>query len=74
MPSAHVFNNKDGALYTTSTGAPVERPYAAERVGKHGPLLIQGTPPSPSSFRLLPQLLKPCHVVGCGLSVATGVQ
>ncbi|PIL27423.1 hypothetical protein GSI_10571 [Ganoderma sinense ZZ0214-1] len=41
MPSAHVFNNKDGAVYTTSTGAPVARPYAVERVGKHGPLLLQ---------------------------------
>ncbi|EJF63962.1 catalase [Dichomitus squalens LYAD-421 SS1] len=41
MPSAQVFNNKDGALYTTSTGAPVARPYAAERIGKIGPLLLQ---------------------------------
>ena len=45
MPSAHVFNNKDGAVYTTSTGAPVLKPYGAERVGKNGPLLIQGTYP-----------------------------
>ena len=40
---AQVFKNKDGALYTTSTGAPVLQPYAAQRIGKVGPLLLQGT-------------------------------
>lgn len=42
MPSAQVFNNKDGAVYTASNGAPVKEPYAAERVGTFGPLLLQG--------------------------------
>ena len=42
MPSAHVFNNKDGALYTTSSGAPVLEPYAAEKIFPNGPLLLQG--------------------------------
>ena len=42
MPSQQVFNNQDGALYTTSTGAPVKEPYAAERIGTFGPLLLQG--------------------------------
>ncbi|PAV17619.1 catalase [Pyrrhoderma noxium] len=41
MPSAQVFSQKDGAVYTTSNGAPVAEPYAAERVGSIGPLLIQ---------------------------------
>ena len=45
MPSQQVFNNQDGALHTTSTGAPVAEPYAAQRIGKIGPLLLQGTPP-----------------------------
>ena len=42
MPSAQVFNQKDEAVYTTSNGAPVAEPYAAERVGSIGPLLLQG--------------------------------
>lgn len=42
MPSQHVFNNKDGATYTTSNGAPVNEPYSAQRAGVHGPLLLQG--------------------------------
>jgi catalase len=41
MPSAQVFQQKDGAVYTTSTGAPVDEPYAAQRLGPHGPLLLQ---------------------------------
>ncbi|KAI0777595.1 catalase [Trametes elegans] len=41
MPSEQVFKSQDGALYTTSTGAPVAQPYAAERIGKIGPLLLQ---------------------------------
>ncbi|KAI0300094.1 catalase [Multifurca ochricompacta] len=40
MPSKQVTNN-DNALYTTSNGAPVARPYAAEKIGVHGPLLLQ---------------------------------
>ncbi|KAH8930177.1 catalase [Atractiella rhizophila] len=41
MPSQQVFNNKDGATYTTSNGAPYPVPYEAQRVGKLGPLLLQ---------------------------------
>ena len=42
MPSRQVFENKDGALYTTSNGAPVAEPYAVEKLGPIGPLLLQG--------------------------------
>ena len=42
MPSQAVFKSQDNNLYTTSTGAPVARPYAAQRIGKVGPLLLQG--------------------------------
>ena len=41
MPSKQVTNN-DNAVYTTSNGAPVARPYAAEKISPHGPLLLQG--------------------------------
>jgi catalase len=41
MPSTQVFNGKDDAVYTTSNGAPVEKPYASQRVGVNGPLLLQ---------------------------------
>nr|AAY87889.1 catalase [Taiwanofungus camphoratus] len=41
MPSKQVFNSQDGATYTTSTGAPVAKPYAAQRIGAVGPLLLQ---------------------------------
>ncbi|EJD37668.1 catalase [Auricularia subglabra TFB-10046 SS5] len=41
MPSKQVFEKKDGAVYTTSNGAPVSEPYAAGRLGRRGPLLIQ---------------------------------
>ncbi|KAF8874739.1 catalase [Infundibulicybe gibba] len=41
MPSQQVFANKDGAVYTTSNGAPANEPYAAQRAGPHGPLLLQ---------------------------------
>jgi hypothetical protein len=41
MPSKQVTDN-DNAVYTTSNGAPVARPYAAEKIGIHGPLLLQG--------------------------------
>jgi hypothetical protein len=42
MPSAEVYKTKDSAVYTTSNGAPVNEPYAAQRVGLNGPLLLQG--------------------------------
>ena len=32
---------RDGAVYTTSQGAPVQEPYAAQRAGPNGPLLLQ---------------------------------
>ena len=32
----------DGAVYTTSNGAPVNEPYASQRAGINGPLLLQG--------------------------------
>jgi len=41
MPTAEVFNSKDGATYTTSVGGPVAEPYANERIGSNGPLLLQ---------------------------------
>ncbi|MDK0628414.1 catalase, partial [Clostridium perfringens] len=41
MPTQEVFDKKDGAVYTTSNGAPVNEPYAAQRAGLHGPLLLQ---------------------------------
>ncbi|KAI0036404.1 catalase [Vararia minispora EC-137] len=41
MPSQQVFNGKDGAVYTTSNGAPVKEPYAAQKIGFNGPLLLQ---------------------------------
>jgi len=42
MPSQQVSSAEDGAVYTTSTGAPVAEPYAAQRIGNLGPLLLQG--------------------------------
>jgi len=44
MPSQQVFSTQDGAVYTTSNGAPVSEPYAALRAGRLGPLLLQGVP------------------------------
>ncbi|KAF7324817.1 Catalase [Mycena kentingensis (nom. inval.)] len=42
MPSQQVFNSgAESAHYTTSNGAPVVEPYAAQRVGSNGPLLLQ---------------------------------
>ncbi|KWU47565.1 catalase-domain-containing protein [Rhodotorula sp. JG-1b] len=41
MPSQEVFQKRDGAVYTTSQGAPVQEPYAAQRAGPNGPLLLQ---------------------------------
>ncbi|KAI9436154.1 catalase [Russula earlei] len=40
MASKQITNNEN-AVYTTSNGAPVARPYAAEKIGLHGPLLLQ---------------------------------
>lgn len=45
MPAQVVFDSKDGATYTASNGAPVNEPYAAQRAGLHGPLLLQGAYP-----------------------------
>jgi catalase len=42
MPSQQTFSSKDGAVYTTSNGAPVIEPYAASKLGSNGPLLLQG--------------------------------
>jgi catalase len=44
MPSQQVFKSQDRAVYTTSNGAPVNEPYAAQRAGVLGPLLLQGLP------------------------------
>ncbi|ORY91583.1 catalase [Leucosporidium creatinivorum] len=41
MPTQQVFNKPDGAVFTTSQGKPVQEPYAAERLGVNGPLLLQ---------------------------------
>ncbi|KZP13984.1 catalase [Athelia psychrophila] len=41
MPSQQVIASKDGATYTTSNGAPVNEPYAAQRASTTGPLLLQ---------------------------------
>jgi catalase len=42
MPSQQVINGKDGATYTTSSGAPHPgHPYAQQRIGANGPLLLQ---------------------------------
>ena len=43
MPSKVALATKDGATYTTSTGAPVAEPYAVQKIGFVGPLLLQGT-------------------------------
>ena len=79
MPSQQVFNNQDGALYTTSTGAPVKEPYAAQRIGGIGPLLLQGTPhpsvpsapPGACPMRLVPILSSPA-LSKCGGGGAGG--
>lgn len=34
-------NNKKSQVYTTANGCPVASPYAAQRVGSNGPLLLQ---------------------------------
>ncbi|CAL1711221.1 unnamed protein product [Somion occarium] len=41
MPSVTALKSKDGAVYTTSTGAPVAEPYAVQKIGQIGPLLLQ---------------------------------
>lgn len=40
MPAENVHTKTDGARYTTSTGAPIEQPYASTRLGANGPLLL----------------------------------
>ena len=42
MPSKRALEAQDNAVFTTSNGAPVAEPYAAQRIGFHGPLLLQG--------------------------------
>ncbi|GAA5970580.1 hypothetical protein JCM11641_007360 [Rhodosporidiobolus odoratus] len=49
MPTAEVFQTPDFATFTTSQGAPVQEPYAAQRAGRNGPLLLQ-------DFNLIDQL------------------
>jgi hypothetical protein len=58
MPSKQVTDN-DNAVYTTSNGAPVARPYAAEKIGLHGPLLLQG--PCRCCRLIMTQLIVPVH-------------
>lgn len=42
MPSKLVFSlDAESSHYTTSNGAPVSEPYAAQRLGQLGPLLLQ---------------------------------
>jgi catalase len=42
MPSEQVINSKDGAIYTTSNGNPIfGHPYASQRIGPNGPLVLQ---------------------------------
>lgn len=45
MPSKQVIASQDNAVYTTSAGAPVAEPYAVQRVGLQGGLLLQGMYP-----------------------------
>ena len=47
--------------YTTSNGAPVSEPYAAQRAGLNGPLLLQGM--HASSTILLTHSLMPCRKI-----------
>ena len=42
MPSKQALEAQDNAVYTTSNGAPVAEPYAIQRVGLNGPVLLQG--------------------------------
>lgn len=41
MPSQQILTSKDEAVYTTSNGAPVAKPYGAQKIGRNGPLLLQ---------------------------------
>jgi len=41
MPSKQASDSQDNAVYTTSSGAPVKEPFASQRVGFNGPLLLQ---------------------------------
>lgn len=42
MPTKEALEAQDHAVFTTSNGAPVAEPYAAQRIGLNGPLLLQG--------------------------------
>ena len=46
MPSNQAAQTEDNAVYTTSNGAPVKEPFASQRAGFNGPLLLQGMPPT----------------------------
>ncbi|GAA5841222.1 hypothetical protein JCM5353_001203 [Sporobolomyces roseus] len=41
MPSEQVMKKPDGATFTDSQGHPLQEPYAAQRAGAQGPLLLQ---------------------------------
>lgn len=41
MPSKRALEAQDNAVFTTSNGAPLAEPYAAQRIGLNGPLLLQ---------------------------------
>ncbi|GAA6016108.1 hypothetical protein JCM10207_004446 [Rhodosporidiobolus poonsookiae] len=41
MPTQQVFQQKDGAVFTDSQGHPVQQPFASQRAGQQGPLLLQ---------------------------------
>ncbi|KAJ3557034.1 hypothetical protein NM688_g1691 [Phlebia brevispora] len=41
MPSKEALAAQDNATYTTSNGAPVAEPYAVQRIGLNGPVLLQ---------------------------------
>lgn len=41
MPTKRALQAQDNALFVASNGAPVAEPYAAQRIGRNGPLLLQ---------------------------------
>ncbi|GAA5967374.1 hypothetical protein JCM3765_000505 [Sporobolomyces pararoseus] len=41
MPSKQGFETKDGAVFTDSQGHSIQEPYAVQRAGRQGPLLLQ---------------------------------
>jgi catalase len=62
MPSQAVFNGNDNATYTVSNGAPqYGEPYAAQRLGPNGPLLLQGIRPA-LCMRSVPILTPLCGI------------